>query len=157
MSKKRDFHFKGFTIVSGDIRIVVSMDRFSEQFQRAQTELDMMVSRSMEPYMPFVTGTFARLTQAESLGLAGSGQVIAGVPPMGRYLYYGKVMVNAATGKGPANIPGVGPRFPQGSKLMVTSRDLTYSNGRQSHWFDAAKAAHGDAWVAKVKKIAGGG
>lgn len=157
MSGSRQFHFKGFSIVKGDIRCDVNLDRFSAQFQRAQTELDLMVSRSMEPYMPFLTGTFARLTQEENVGRAGSGLILAGVPPMGRYLYEGKVMVDAATGKGPANIPGVGPRFRKGSKLMATSRDLTYSNGRQSHWFDAAKAAHGDAWVAKVKKIAGGG
>lgn len=157
MSGSRQFHFKGFSIVMGDIRCDVNLDRFSRQFQQAQTELDIMVMNSMLPYIPFNNGTFARMTRAESTELMGSGKVIAGVPPMGRYLYEGKVMVDAATGNGPMKIPGVGPRFHKGAKLKVTSRDLTYSNGRQSHWFDAAKAAHGDAWVAKVKKIAGGG
>ena len=157
MSGSRQFHFKGFSIVMGDIRCDVNLDRFSAQFRRAQTELDIMVMNSMLPFIAFLTGDFARETRAESTVLAGSGRVIAGVPPRGRMLYEGKVMVDAATGKGPANIPGVGPRFHKGAKLKVTSRDLTYSNGRQSHWFEPAKAADGKVWVKKVKKIAGGG
>ena len=41
---------------------------------------------------------------------------------MGReYLFYGKVMVNSKTGKGPALIPGVGYRFPKDSTLMPTA------------------------------------
>ena len=45
---------------------------------------------------------------------------------MTRYQYYGKVMVNSATGKGPAYIPNVGYRYRKGTVLRVTDRDLEY-------------------------------
>lgn len=46
--------------------------------------------------------------------------------PYARYQYYGKVMVNAKTMKGPALIPGVGYRYKKGTVLKVTDRDLKY-------------------------------
>ena len=76
---------------------------------------------------------------------------------MGRYLHEGKVMVDAATGKGPANIPGVGYRFREGAKLMATDRALKYSNGRGAQWVPITISAHKQEWVKEVKRIAGGG
>ena len=36
----RTFHFPGFSIVSGDIKADVSLNRFEKQFQEAQFWLD---------------------------------------------------------------------------------------------------------------------
>ena len=141
-------HFKGFSIVNGDIRINVDMDRLSDQFNEAQLKLDSMVMTSMIRFMPFQDGTFINETKAQSASMAGTGLVCAGVPPQGRFLYEGKVMVGERTRSAWAKL---------GEKKVVTNKNLTYSNGRQSHWFEAAEKADKEMWVRVTKKNAGGG
>lgn len=131
------------------IELDVDLSRFEKQYGKAQYALDSMVMTSMQPYMPMRTGTFINVTKAMSAAIAGSGTVIAAAPPMGRFLYEGKVMVDPAT-----NSPWARP----GAKKVVTDKDLTYSNPKATpHWFDTAKKNHGASWVKAVKNIAGGG
>lgn len=145
----RTFHFPGFSIVSGDIKADVSLSRFEKQFQKAQFWLDGQVMNDMVPYMPHRDGTFVNLTRMRSAALQGTGKVVAGAPPQGRFLYEGKVMIDSVTGS---------PWARKGAKKVVTERPLTYSNPKATpHWFDTAKEAHGKAWVKGVKQIAGGG
>ena len=154
-------HFKGFSIVDGDIRVNLNLDRFSAQFNRAQYDLDRAVMNSMEPFMPHQDGTVIQRTAAESDSIAGTGMVIAGVPPQGRFLYEGKVMVDEKTGS---------PWARQGAKKVLVSQytgktnakeNLDLSKGHhpkaQAHWFDAAKEKDGKKWIKEVKKTAGGG
>ena len=145
----RTFHFPGFSIVSGDIKADVSLNRFEKQFQEAQFWLDGQVMNDMGPYMPHRDGIFVNLTRMRSAALQGTGKVVAGAPPQGRFLYEGKVMVDPVTGS---------PWARKGAKKVVTERPLTYGNPKATpHWFDTAKEAHGKAWVRGVKRIAGGG
>lgn len=145
----RTFHFPVFSIVSGDIKADVSLNRFEKQFQKAQFWLDGQVMNDMVPYMPHRDGTFVNLTRMRSAALQGTGKVVAGAPPQGRFLYEGKVMIDPVTGS---------PWARKGAKKVVTERPLTYSNPKAtSHWFDTAKDAHGKSWVKGVKRIAGGG
>lgn len=145
----RTFHFPGFSIVSGDIKADVSLNRFEKQFQEAQFWLDGQVMNDMVPYMPHRDGTFVNLTRMRSAALQGTGKVVAGAPPQGRFLYEGKVMVDPVTGS---------PWARKGAKKVVTERPLTYSNPKATlHWFDTAKDAHGKSWAKGVKRIAGGG
>lgn len=131
------------------IELDVDLSRFEKQYGKAQYTLDSMVMTSMQPYMPHRTGTFINVTKAMSAAIAGSGTVIAAAPPMGRFLYEGKVMVDPET-----NSPWARP----GAKKVVTDRELKYSNPKATpHWFDTAKKNHGKSWVKEVKKIAGGG
>ena len=157
-----EFKYKDRTI-TGVMRI--DLRRFEGQYSRAQYELDSMVMASMIPYMPKQTGTFINVTQGMSQAIAGSGKVVAAAPPMGRYLYEGKMMVDSVTGKGPAKIT-VGPgeyilRYRKGAKLKATDKPLKYSKHANphvtDHWFDAAKKRHKEAWIRKTKKLAGGG
>ncbi len=141
-------HFEDFSIVQADVDIRVNMDRFSDQFNKAQYQLDSMIMASMVPRMPFVTGTFINETKAKSAAMAGTGVVCAGVPPHGRFLYEGKAMVGEKSRSAWAK---------KGERKVVTGKNLTYSNGRESHWFEAAKKADKDSWIREVKKIAGGG
>jgi hypothetical protein len=142
-------HFGSYSVENGDIKVRLSLKRFDEQFKKAQTWLDMQVMTDMVPYMPHETGTFVNLTRAQSAAIAGTGKVVAGAPPMGRFLYHGKVMVDPVT-----NSPWARP----GAKKVVTERPLTYSNPKATaYWFDTAKQNHGKAWVKNVKKLAGGG
>ena len=132
------------------IELDVDLTRFNKQYGEAQFALDSMIMTSMVPYMPHRTGTFINVTKAMSAAIAGSGTVIAAAPPFGRFLYEGKVMVDPAT-----NSPWARP----GAKKIVTDKDLEYPSNKKAtaHWFDTAKANHGDSWVKAVKKIAGGG
>lgn len=143
------FHFDRYSIVKGDIKVDINLDRFSKQFQDAQYWLDGQVMNDMVPYMPHRDGIFVNLTRTRSAALQGTGQVVAGAPPQGRFLYEGKVMVDPVTGS---------PWARKGAKKIVTERPLTYSNPKATpHWFDTAKDVHGKAWIKGVKKIAGGG
>ena len=145
----RTFHFPGFSIVSGDIKADVSLNRFEKQFQKAQFWLDGQVMNDMVPYMPHRDGIFVNLTRMRSAALQGTGKVVAGAPPQGRFLYEGKVMIDPVTGS---------PWARKGAKKVVTERPLTYSNPKATpHWFDTEKDAHGKSWVKGVKRIAGGG
>lgn len=142
-------HFKDISIVNGDIKVDISLDRFSKQFQEAQYWLDTQVMNDMVPFMPHNTGTFINVTRAQSAALAGSGVVIAASAPMGRFLYMGKVMVDPETGS---------PWARKGAKKVVTEKPLNYSNPKAvPFWFDEAKRQHGQQWIKGVKKRAGGG
>lgn len=143
------FHFKNVSVVSGDIKVNVNLSRFSKQFQEAQFALDSQIMNDMEPLMPRQTGSFISLTRARSAALAGTGEVYAAAPPMGRFLYMGKVMVDPETGS---------PWARPGAKKIVIERPLTYSNPQAvPHWFDRAKELHEKEWVEIVKNKAGGG
>lgn len=131
------------------IELEVDLSRFNKQYGKAQYVLDSAVMKDMTPYMTQRTGVFIDVTKAMSAAIAGSGTVIAAAPPMGRFLYEGKVMVDEKTGS---------PWARPGAKKVVTDRDLKYSNPKATpHWFDTAKENHGKSWVREVKKIAGGG
>lgn len=132
-----------------EINMAVDLGRFGGQYNRAQYALDSMVMDSMIPYMPMQTGTFINVTRAMSSALAGSGIVVAAAPPMGRFLYEGKVMIGEQSRSAWAK---------RGEKKVPTSRNLIYSRDTATdHWFDKAKEEHCDAWVKKTKEIAGGG
>lgn len=135
-----------------DIELDVDLSRFEKQYGKAQYALDSMVMTSMQPYMPHRTGTFINVTKSMSAAIAGSGTVVAAAPPMGRFLYEGKVMVDPET-----NSPWARP----GAKKIVTDKDLDYDKSHNpkvtDHWFDTAKKNHGKSWVKAVKNIAGGG
>lgn len=158
-------HFPSFSIVDGDVQIKVDLSRFEKQFQQAQYALDSAIMTSMEPFMPKQTGNFIDRTKMISASLAGSGIVCAAAPPMGRFLYEGKVMVDSETGRGAfpiENSPGeIIFRFRKGAKLVATDKALNYFKGENpavtDHWFDAAKKADLKDWVSLVKKTAGGG
>ena len=134
------------------IELDVDLSRFERQYQKAQYDLDNMVMTSMVPYMPMRTGTFVNVTRALSEAIAGSGFVYAAAPPFGRFLYEGKVMVDENTGN---------PWARPGAKKIVTDKDLNYDKNAHpnvtDHWFDTAKKNHGEEWVEKTKKTAGGG
>lgn len=140
-------HTPNITFVRPNVRVKIDLSKYGARLKKAQRELDTAVMNSMLPFMPLNTGDFQRRTRAESTAMAGSGKVVAAAAPFGRYLYFGKVMVDSRTGKGPALIPNVGFRFRKGAKLVATSRPLTYSNPQaRSEWFEVAKQRNLRAW-----------
>lgn len=135
-----------------EINMQIDVGRFAKQYNAAQFMLDSKIMTDMLPYMPMQTGTFQNVTRAMSAAIAGSGKVVAAAPPMGRFLYEGKVMVG---------VDSHSPFARYGEKKVVTERDLQYSTAAhpkvEKKWFDAAKRDHGSDWVRMAKKVAGGG
>ncbi len=149
MAKRKMISKTQYNVSKPNIEMRINLSRFEKQFEDAQYALDSMIMTDMVPYMPHQTGTFINVTRAMSAALAGSGKVVAAAPPMGRFLYEGKVMVDPVTGS---------PWARAGAKKIVTDRDLKYGNPKATpHWFDTAKEKHGKSWIREVKKIAGGG
>ena len=148
MAKSKMFHFPSWSLVEGDIKVDVKLDRFEKQFQEAQYYLDGQVMNDMVPYMPQRSNALINLTRLNSAALQGTGKVYAAYAIYGRYQYMGKVMVDPDT-KSPWSKPG--------AKKIVTERPLTYGNPKATpKWFDTAKEKHGKSWVKGVKRIAGG-
>lgn len=146
---KRRFKFKNIKVNSKSMKVHINLERFEKQFEDAQYYLDSQVMTDMLPYMPRVTNTFINLVRERSAALAGSGVVVAAVPPQGRFLYEGKVMIDPVTGS---------PWARKDAKKVVTEKALTYSNPQAApHWFDTAKKNHGKQWIEGTKKKAGGG
>ena len=148
----KTFHFPSFSMVAGDITVNISLNRFEKQFQEAQNWLDGQVFTDMEKYMPFRDGNMRNVSAIMSRSMQGTGRVIAGAPPYGRFLYEGKVMVDPVTGS---------PWARAGAKKVVTDRDLVFDKiahpRATDHWFDAAKEQYVKSWAKGVKKRAGGG
>lgn len=144
-----------------EVNMLIDLGRFEKQYTRAQYDLDSTVMTSMIPYMPMQTGTFVNVTRGMSAAIAGSGKVVAAAPPMGRFLYEGKTMVDEKTGSPWARKGAKKVLVSQYGGKTNTRQDLSYSKHAhpkaQSHWFEAAKKDHGHVWIRKVKKIAGGG
>ena len=86
-----------------------------------QMQLTRIINNRITKYMPFRTGVLS--TKSKRIKSPTEIEVAA---PYALYMYYGKVMVNSKTGKGPAFIPGVGYRYRKGTVLKATERDLNY-------------------------------
>lgn len=137
-------HFPTFSYVSANFRVDLSLDRFSRQFAEAQQWLGDRVLEDCKAVMPHRTGSLQQRSHTED-----SGKKVIFLGPSGRFLYGGKVMVDPVTGS---------PWARKGEKKLLTDRPLQFSNPQATdHWFDTAKARHGEYWIAGVKRIGGGG
>lgn len=154
-------HYEKYSEIVGEVTVKVDLSRFSEQFKRAQYELDGAVMNSMVPFMPMEKGTFIDVTRAHSSAVQGSGKVYAAYGPQGRFLYEGKGMVDEETGSPYARKEAKKVLVSQYGGKTNAKEYLAYTKNKhpaaQSHWFDAAKSADGDKWIKKAKQIAGGG
>lgn len=105
------------------------------------------INRRITRYMP--------ASQSESMSTklkhVKSPTEIEVLAPYACYQYYGKVMVNAKTGKGPAFIPGAGYRYKKGTILKATDRDLKYDktkNAQAGPFWDRRMMAAESAQIA---------
>lgn len=121
---------------------------------RAEHTLAMQVQKDTEPFVPAMTKSFVNRTHT-------FGNQIVYPGPYARYLYRGKVMVDAKTGKGPMKIVGedgsVVIRFRKGATLRPTDRPLEISKSihkdATDHWFEASKAKNLDKWEEIAGKL----
>lgn len=121
---------------------------------RAEHAVATQAAKDTAPFVPFLTGSLNIRTIVD-------GGTIIYPGPYARYLYYGKVMVDSATGEGPMRIVGKDGteviRFRKGATLRPINRDLDIKKRpghaqAQSHWFEASKAQNLDKWIRKAQK-----
>lgn len=118
-----------------------------------QKFVTMTINKRITRYMPYRTGALS--TKLKYIKSPTEIEVLA---PYARYQYYGKVMVNAATGKGPAFIPGVGYRYKKGTILRATDRNLQYDKTKNAlagpYWDRRMMAAESGQIAADVQDFA---
>lgn len=110
--------------------------------------LAVQIAKDTEPFVPAMTKSLANRTQVVENAIIYPG-------PYARYLYYGKVMVDAVTGKGPMHIVGKDGseviRFRKGATLKPTEKPLKISQSVHAqatdHWLDASKTQNLDKWI----------
>lgn len=111
------------------------------------------VLKNLKPYMPFQSGSLYKLTVIQT---DINKPEIVTEAPQARYLYRGKKMVSAKTGKGPALIPNVGFRYKKGTVLKATQTPLKYTKTKYPtagpNWDKNLVAAEGDAMVADLQR-----
>lgn len=125
---------------------------------KAEEAVAQQIRSDTSPFVPALTESLDQRTR-----VVGNTVIYPG--PYARYLYYGKVMVNEATGKGPAKFMGKDGneviRFPKGSKLRATDRNLVFNTSvhpqAQSHWFEASKAQNLEKWIRVAEKAVNDG
>lgn len=120
--------------------------------------LAQQVKKDTEQYVPMLTGSLNIRTRV-------TGNTIIYPGPYARYLYYGNVMVDAATGKGPIRIVDkLGNeyiRFRNGAVLKPTSRPLQYTTDFHpkagKKWFERSKAENLEKWIRVAKRTVNSG
>lgn len=127
------------------------LEALADGASKAERTVAIQAEKDTRPFVPADTLSLANRTTVR-------GNLIIYPGPYARYLYHGKVMVDEH-GNGPRHyIDKNGNeviRFPFGSKLHATDRDLKFDKTThklaQAHWFDASKARNLEKWL----KIAG--
>lgn len=122
----------------------------SGRASKMEKALAWQIMKDTTEFVPALTGSLTTRSYVR-----GSSIVYPG--PYARYLWYGKAMVNSATGKGPMFIPGVGYRWPKGAILMPTSRPLKFNTSMhakaQDRWMEASKRQNMEKWEKIAARI----
>ena len=102
---------------------------------KAQHAVTIQAQKDTSPYVPALTGSLDQRTRVDE------NQIIYPAP-YARYLYYGKLMVDPATGSSYA---------PKGATKVLTDKNLVFNKAMhsqaQDHWFEASKAENMDKWL----------
>jgi hypothetical protein len=129
--------------MSMNVRVNIDLSSYEAKFEEAQRWLGERVLQDCLPKVPIQTGS-----QRQRSNVGDGGRRIEFPGPYARFLYDGKVMVDPETDS---------PWARKGVVKVSTERPLIYSDpGATDHWFEAAKAEHGQKWMEDLKKKIGG-
>ena len=134
----------------GNVDIHIDTKRIDNNIRTAQRLLNLQVAADCDPYIPFRQGQLRNsLTYPQGV----YGGELEWNAPYAHYQYTGIVYgPNIPIRDAGGNITGW---YSPPSK-NPTGRPLTYHTaGTGDHWFEKAKAQHGDDWVRLVKRTAG--
>ena len=129
--------------IHGSVHIKVDLSVFEERVIKAQQWLGDRVLEDCKPIMPLLTGGLQQRSHTES-----DGRFVVFPGPYGRFLYYGKVMLDPVTGSSWAKY---------GGKKVPTDIPLNYSRVEAvPEWFEVAKKKNLQYWTDGVARIVGG-
>lgn len=115
-------------------------DKLAKECTEAKHTVALQVRKDTSPYVPMLTGSLDKRTRVD-----GSEVIYPG--PYARYLYFGKLMVDPATGSSYAS---------KGTTKVLTNKNLVFNTAShvqaQSHWFEASKAENLEKWVRTAEK-----
>lgn len=115
-------------------------EKVSSASDKAAHIVAMQVRKDTSPYVPALTGSLAKRNARRW------GEIIY-PGPYARYLYFGKLMVDPATGSSYAQ---------KGSTKVLTDKNLVFNKAMhgqaQSYWFEASKAENLEKWVRVADK-----
>ena len=115
-------------------------EKVSSASDKAAHIVAMQVRKDTSPYVPALTGSLDKRTRVDG------GEIIY-PGPYAPYLYFGKLMVDPATGSSYAQ---------KGSTKVLTDKNLVFNKAMhgqaQSHWFEASKAENLEKWVRVADK-----
>lgn len=115
-------------------------DKLAEGCTKAEHTVALQVRKDTSPYVPMLTGSLDKRTRVDGAKVIYPG-------PYARYLYYGKLMVDPATGSSYA---------PKGTTKVLTDKNLVFNTTShaqaQAHWFEASKAENLEKWVRVADK-----
>lgn len=119
--------------------------RLEKGCTRAEHIVALQAAKDTAKYVPMRTGSLRQRTR-----VVGNQIIYPG--PYARYLYYGKYMVDAKTGKGPMHFTddkgNEHIKYRKGSHLIPTQRDLVFHEpGTRSHWFEYSKTQNLEKWL----------
>lgn len=119
--------------------------RLANAGTRAEHTVAAQAAADTKKYVPKKTGSLRQRTRVR-------GNQIIYPGPYARYLYYGKYMVDAKTGKGPMHFTddkgNEHIKYRKGSHLIPTQRDLVFHEpGTRSHWFEYSKTQNLEKWL----------
>ena len=127
-------------MVKFDIQVDIPSDVLAEPASRAEHILALQIKKDTTPFVPALTGSLSTRTMVEE------GTVIY-PGPYARYLYYGKLMVDPATGSSYAQ---------KGAIKVLTDKNLVFNKAMhsqaQDHWFEASKAENMNKWLRVARK-----
>ena len=137
-------------MISVDIKTNIDASLLSGRATKTEQALAWQILKDTDPFVPAKTLSFAHRAYVKGNYIIYSG-------PYARYLWYGKRMVNAATGKGPRYIPEVGWRWPKGAVLKPTDEPLNISTAvhkdATAMWVNASKARNMKKWAQIAARI----
>ena len=114
--------------------------KLAEASTKGENAVAIQVQKDTSPYVPFLTGSLDQRTRVD-----GSQVIYPG--PYARYLYYGKLMVDPATGSSYAT---------KGTTKVLTDKNLVFNKASQAnaqaHWFEASKAENLEKWIRVADK-----
>ena len=114
--------------------------KLAEASTKGEDAVAIQVQKDTSPYVPFLTGSLDQRTRVD-----GSQVIYPG--PYARYLYYGKLMVDPATGSSYAT---------KGTTKVLTDKNLVFNKAShanaQAHWFEASKAENLEKWIRVADK-----
>lgn len=118
----------------------VMAQKLAEASTKGEHAVAIQVQKDTSPYVPFLTGSLDQRTRVD-----GSQIIYPG--PYARYLYYGKLMVDPATGSSYAT---------KGTTKVLTDKNLVFNKAShanaQAYWFEASKAENLEKWIRVADK-----